>query len=149
AVRSRRLEEAINPIRQPATTELDGVPVRYVRYVSPPRPWSYGSWGAWAAPWLALALRDLRRKFDFELIHAHYAVPAGDAARRVAKRTPLVVSVHGHDVQGERAGGRTVRAALTSADLVLANSAGTAERSRRLGARETRVGHLGTDVPAT
>src|SRR5205807_151173 len=45
------------------------------------------------------------------------------------------------------AGGARVRAALTHADLVLANSAGTAERSRKLGARVTRVVHLGTDVP--
>ena len=27
-----------------------GCSVDYVRYLSPPRPWSYSSWGAWAAP---------------------------------------------------------------------------------------------------
>ena len=47
-------------------------------FVAPPRPRSYASWGAWAAPTLALALR--RKRFD--LVHAHYAAPAGDAVRR-------------------------------------------------------------------
>jgi len=62
AIRSRRPDRALSPIRQPPTAELDGVPVLYARYVSPPRPWSYRSWGAWAAPWLARALREIRRE---------------------------------------------------------------------------------------
>jgi teichuronic acid biosynthesis glycosyltransferase TuaC len=147
SLRSRRLDRALEPLRQPSSAELDGVPIRYVRYVSPPRPLSYGSWGAWAAPWLGRALRAVRDEFEFELIHAHYAVPAGDAVRRSARDVPLVVSVHGHDVQGRRAGGPAVRTALAHADLVLANSAGTADRSARVGARATQVVHLGTDIP--
>ena len=82
------------------------------------------------------------------MIHAHYAVPAGDAVRRVAPEVPLVVSVHGHDVQGAGAGSNNVRSTLAHARLVLANSAGTAARSAALGARRTRVVHLGADVPA-
>ncbi len=148
ALRTGDLRAALAPIRQPATAELDGVRVRYVRYLSPPRPVSYGSWGVWAAPVLARALRRIRRGFPFELVHAHYAVPAGDAVRRVARRVPLVVSVHGHDVQGPGAGGRNVRATLERANLVLANSEGTARRCSALGANATRVVHLGTDLPA-
>jgi glycosyltransferase involved in cell wall biosynthesis len=148
ALRSRNLRAATRPLRQPPSAKLDGIPVEYVRYVSPPRPVSYRSWGAWAAPALARALRRVRRAFPFELIHAHYAVPAGDAVRRVTRRVPIIVSVHGHDVQGQGAGGRAVRAALDRADLVLANSAGTAARCRTLGARDTRVVHLGTDIPS-
>ena len=147
ALRARRLDVALTPLHQPAATQLDGIPVQYVRYLSPPRPVSYGAWGAWAAPALRHALRRIRRTFPYDLIHAHYAVPAGDAVRRVAGRAPIVVSVHGHDVQGRHAGGRTVRAALQRADLVLANSAGTAARCRALGSRATRVVHLGTDLP--
>jgi glycosyltransferase involved in cell wall biosynthesis len=84
------------------------------------------------------------------LIHAHYAVPAGDAVSRVAPRTPLVVSVHGGDlysVGSGRAGGRAVRSTLAHARLVLANSAGTARRCAEHGARQTRVVHLGAEVP--
>jgi teichuronic acid biosynthesis glycosyltransferase TuaC len=46
------------------------------------------------------------------------------------------------------AGERAVRGALGHARLVLANSAGIAERCRELGAARTRVVHLGTDLPA-
>jgi glycosyltransferase involved in cell wall biosynthesis len=136
-------------LHQPSSSDLDGLKIEYLRYLSPPRPWSYTSWGAWAAPALAARLRRLRRSFRFDLVHAHYAVPAGDAVRRAAPRAPLLVSVHGHDVYGKLASSRTVGAALAHARIVLANSAGTARRSCEQGARATRVVHLGADVPPT
>ncbi len=147
AVRRFDLESARSVIGQPAQAELDGLRVDYVRYLSPPRRFSYDAWGAWAAPPLRRALIRIHREFPFELIHAHYAVPAGDAVRRAAPSWPLIVSVHGHDVQGEGSGGGAVRATLEHARLVLANSAGTEQRCRSLGAQATRVVHLGTDLP--
>lgn len=145
---ARGMRDAIG---QPAREQLDGLDVRYVRYVSPPRPRSYAYWGAWAAPTLGRALRSLRQEFAYDLIHAHYAVPAGDAVRRVAPQTPLVISVHGGDVLGtalrSAAGERSVRKALGHARGVLANSADTARRCDSYGARATRVVHLGTDLP--
>ncbi|HWF73957.1 MAG TPA: glycosyltransferase, partial [Solirubrobacteraceae bacterium] len=149
AVRALDLAALARAARQPPRAELDGIEVRYVRYLSPPRPWSYGAWGMWAAPALARALRDLRRTFPFDLVHAHYAVPAGDAVRRLAPRVPLVVSVHGGDVYATSAGvigARAVRATLAHARLVLANSAGTARRCAEHGARATRVVHLGAEI---
>lgn len=132
---------------QPRREQLDGIRIDYLRYLSPPRPWSYSTWGAWAAPALRRTLPRLRREFPFELAHAHYAVPAGDALRRAAPKVPLVVSVHGGDVHGSHAGSQAVRSTLGHARLVLANSAGTARRCEQRGARRTRVVHLGTEIP--
>jgi glycosyltransferase involved in cell wall biosynthesis len=79
-------------------------------------------------------------------------VPAGEAVRRAGLKAPLVVSVHGGDVfhtaPGSPAGAAAVRAALGRARFVIANSAGIEARCRALGARETRVVRLGTDLPA-
>jgi teichuronic acid biosynthesis glycosyltransferase TuaC len=148
AVRSRDPRALVAPLRQPLRTELDGLDVRYVPFLAPPRPRAYGHWGAWAAPSLAIALRALR---PFDLVHAHYAAPAGDAVRRARPGVPVVVSVHGGDVLGlarmSAAGEAAVRAGLGHADLVLANSGAIAERCRTLGAGDTRVVHLGTDLP--
>jgi teichuronic acid biosynthesis glycosyltransferase TuaC len=142
----------VAPLRQPRHAELDGLAVEYVPFLAPPRSRSYGSWSRWAAPTLKRALTRLRREFAFDLVHAHYAAPAGDAVRRAAPGVPTVVSVHGGDVlsvaQTSRAGDRAVRAGLANARLVLANSHGIADRCRALGAREARVVHLGTDLPA-
>src|SRR5947208_5412226 len=44
-------------LSQPHRVRLDGLPVTYVRYVSPSRARSYARWGAWAAPALRLAVR--------------------------------------------------------------------------------------------
>ena len=130
----------------------DGLPVTYVPYVSPPRWRSYHAWGAWAAPALTLALRRLHHRVGIDVIHAHNAVPAGDAVRRVGLRAPLVVSVHGGDVlytaHRSAAGRAAVARGLGAARLVLANSRGIAELAREHGAREVRVVHLGTDLPA-
>ena len=132
-------------VRQPRDTELDGVPVRYAPFVSPPRGPTYGAWGAWAAPALRRALRGLG---PFDVVHAHNAVPPGDAVRRLGLSLPLVVSVHGGDVFHTAERSLNVARTFTAARLVLANSAGTGELARRHGARDVRVVRLGTDVPA-
>jgi teichuronic acid biosynthesis glycosyltransferase TuaC len=136
---------------QPLRATLDGIPIAYVPFLAPPRPRSYGGWGRWAAPPLAVALRALRRSFPYDLVHAHNAVPAGDAVRRARIAAPLVVSVHGGDVfhtaTRSQRGTEAVRAALLQARLVLANSAGIERRCHVLGARTTRVVHLGSDLP--
>jgi teichuronic acid biosynthesis glycosyltransferase TuaC len=136
---------------QPRHTTLDGIEVEYVRFVAPPRPRAYGSWGAWAAPSLTRALRRLRGRFPFDLVHAHNAVPAGDAVLRAGGGVPLVVSVHGSDVffaaPSFASGRAAVRSAFERARLVLANSEGVEAAARALGARRTRVVHLGTDLP--
>jgi teichuronic acid biosynthesis glycosyltransferase TuaC len=150
------VRELARLVREPRTQTLDGLPVTYVPYVSPLRQRSYENWGAWAAPTLGLALHRLRGSFPFDLIHAHNAVPAGDAVRRVGTGpypfdVPLIVSVHGGDVlytagRGT-AGAEAVARGLGAARLVLANSQGIAELSRAQGATETQVVHLGADLP--
>ncbi len=140
-------------LREPRHQVRDGLPVSYIPYVSPPRWRSYPSWGAWAAPALGVALRRLRRRTGFELIHAHNAVPAGDAVRRAGLDLPLVVSVHGGDVlytaPRSPAGRAAVARGLGAAQLVLANSRGIAELARADGAQAVRVVHLGADPPST
>ena len=149
---SRRPARILRAVREPLRERRDGLEVLRVPFLAPPRPLAYGSWGAFAAPSLALALRRLRRRFPYDLVHAHYAAPAADAVLRSGERTPLVVSVHGGDVLGlierwPRFGRPAVSRALARARLVLANSAGIEARCRALGARSTRVLHLGTDLP--
>lgn len=152
AVKRGDLAAARAALRQPRHAELDGIEITYVPYLSPPRPWSYGAWGAYAAPPLRRVLRRLHDRFPFDLIHAHYAVPAGDAVRRALPDVPLVVSVHGGDVlataQRSAYARRTVARTFAHAQLVLANSAGTERRCQALGAHATTVVHLGTDLPA-
>ncbi len=150
--------DLVSLLREPRKQTHDGLRIAYVPYVSPLRERSYAAWGAWAAPALGLALRRLRRSFQFDLIHAHNAVPAGDAVRRVraqARSTdvPLVISVHGGDLYYTAArsstGAAAVARGLGAAGLVLANSQGIAELSRAHGAGETRVVHLGAELPDT
>jgi teichuronic acid biosynthesis glycosyltransferase TuaC len=143
--------------RPPGDGILDGVPVRYVRFLSPPRPLSYASWGRWAARPLARALDRLWSEAPLDLIHAHYAVPAGDAvlswfASR-GRRVPLVVSVHGGDLSYAAArsarGRATVARVLRSADAVVANSDVTRRGIDALTGPLARlqVIHPGADLP--
>ncbi len=148
---------------EPHRQTHDGLEVTYVRYVSPPRSRSYPAWGVWAAPALGLALRRLRHSFDYDLVHAHNAVPAGDAIRQAARHTlrrpfrrapgiPLVISVHGGDVlytaPRSVAGRDAVGRVLKSATTVLANSRGIALLASSYGAADVRVVHLGADLPS-
>jgi teichuronic acid biosynthesis glycosyltransferase TuaC len=136
-------------LQQPRREERDGLDVRYLKFLSPPRGRSYAQWGAWAAPGLALELRRIRRTFPYDLIHAHYAIPAADAVLRARDHAPLVVSEHGGDVfhTAHLAAGRArVTNAFRNAKIVLANSIGIERACRELGAARTKVVHLGTDL---
>ncbi len=138
-------------LSEPRMQVRDGIEVHYVPFVSPPRERSYPAWGAWAAPALAVALRRHARNVGIDLIHAHNAVPAADAVRRARLRVPMIVSIHGGDVlytaHRFAAGDAAVRGSLKAARLVIANSRGIAELAGAHGAAETRVVHLGADLP--
>jgi glycosyltransferase involved in cell wall biosynthesis len=135
-------------LKQPRTEVRDGIEVRYVRYLSPPRSAGYARWHRWARRPLAKAL-DRARPFD--LVHAHYAHLAGAAALpwTEANHVPLVVSVHGGDVIVP-ALARTSAAALRGAKVVMCNSRGSERRAAAIAGRDEnmRVVHLGSDVPA-
>ena len=149
---------AIEPVRAARARrgrgELDGIPVEYVSFVSPPRELSYAHWHRWARRPLARAL-DRARPFD--LVHAHYALPAGGAAYpwAAAHSVPLVVSVHGGDVLSPLFAAPSTRAEMSrvlhGSAAVLANSSATLRRAAALAGRDDhmRVVHLGADVPAT
>jgi glycosyltransferase involved in cell wall biosynthesis len=139
----------------PRETVLDGIPVRYVRFLAPPRPLAYETWARWAAPPLRRALDDLAREWPFDLVHAHYAVPAGGAVVRWMDRRgrlPLVVSVHGGDLsfpaRRPAAWASAVGSALRSADAVVANSEATRRGIAELAGPLPRVEtvHLGADL---
>src|SRR5258708_40370783 len=72
-------------LAQPGREQRDGLTVRYLNYVSPPRKRGYARWARWAAPELR---RALRRAGPFDLIHAHNAVPAGGAGLRGLMKPP-------------------------------------------------------------
>lgn len=110
---------------------------------------------------IALQLRMLRRRFDFDLVHAH-GLAAAESVRRARLGVPVVVSVYGPDVFGAAAGRESFNGstaaraavigapspALRFARLTLAGSEGATALARARGARETRVVHLGADLPA-
>jgi teichuronic acid biosynthesis glycosyltransferase TuaC len=142
--------------QQPTRDELDGIEVRYVRFMAGDRDRTYATWHARAAGPLGEALAQLHRKWPFDLIHAHYALPAGGAALPFAREReiPIVISVHGGDVLGPLMQTVDARArvwsVLSSAAEVLCNSRATLARvSGRLSDDERlRVVHLGADPPA-
>jgi teichuronic acid biosynthesis glycosyltransferase TuaC len=145
----RDLSAMVALARQPRRGSLDGLAVRYVRYVSPPRGRSYARWGAWAAPALR---RALVAEGSFDLIHTHNAVPAGDAVVRCGFEIPIVTSIHGGDVLWTTSrvprGREAVERVLGASRLVLANSTGVERLAQAHGAQRTRVVHLGADLPA-
>lgn len=137
--------------------ELEGVRVNPVPFAAPPRPWSYGSWGYWAAPALGRALRHLRLSWPFDLVHAHCITPAGYAAVRWARRAgaPVAVSAHGPDMinvpDRSRFARSASRIALREADLVIANSRWAERRCAAIAGRtlpRSTVIHLGAELPS-
>ncbi len=141
----------------------DGLPVDPVPFLAPPRPWSYGLWGHWAAPSLAIALTRLWRRWPFDVIHAHSLVPTGFAAASWIRRArrlgiepvpALVTSTHGADVihipYASRPARRATESVLRDAAIVVANSRWAARRCEEIAGHpvESRVVHFGTELPS-
>jgi glycosyltransferase involved in cell wall biosynthesis len=107
------------------------------------------------APSLGRALDRLRAEWPFDLVHAHLIAPTGYAASRWRRRggTPLVVSAHGPDMinvpELSAVARKACVRALTSADLLMANSVWAERRCEEIAGRAltSEVVHLGTDVP--
>jgi glycosyltransferase involved in cell wall biosynthesis len=135
---------------------MDGIVVVPVPFLAPPRPISYGSWGYWISPTLGLALDRLHAGWRFDVLHAHCLAPAGHAAARWMARCAdppaFVVSAHGPDMfsvpDKSSVGRRACLAALSAADLVLANSRWAAARCEQIAGRSlpVTVVHLGATV---
>ena len=140
---------------QPRRETRDGVQVEYVRFLAPPRDRSYVNWDRWARRPLERALAKLDSEWPIDVVHAHYALPAGRAARgwAAAHDKPLVVSVHGGDVHGPLLKGDVARGrigeVLRDAAAVLCNSADTLTRAEALtgGSMRGRVVRLGAQPP--
>lgn len=85
----------------PRQRNLGGIVVRSPRCLTLPRATLFELTG-WAY-WLGArkSVSDLAQDLDFDLIHAHTTLPDGFAATRFAHRLgiPLVITVHGYDVQ--------------------------------------------------
>ena len=119
---------------------LDGLEVRYPRYLSLPRRLFFAS--IWRR-YLAALQRAVGPVPD--LIHAHLAYPDGLAAVEHGRRLnrPVVISVHGHDVreipQARSSWRALVARALAGAELVIASSGDVRERVRELGVADDRI----------
>jgi glycosyltransferase involved in cell wall biosynthesis len=104
-------------------------------------------------PWLALALPLLLLSFaraarraarDADVVHAHW-LPAG--AVGLATRRPVVLTVHGTDLELARRAPLLARAILRRMRVVLAVSKALAGEARRLGAGDVRVVPNGVALP--
>ncbi|MEA2374062.1 MAG: hypothetical protein QOD53_525 [Thermoleophilaceae bacterium] len=131
--------------QQPRHDLLDGIEVEYVRFVSPPRESGYGGWHRWARRPLERALGRLHAAAPIDLVHAHYALPAGAAARGWAAEhgLPLVVSLHGGDllapILAAPATRATVAEVLRASAGVMANSRGVLELAASLAGSDERM----------
>jgi len=149
AVVRGRPGEALAELRaaasQPRRDVLDGIEVEYVRFLAPPRERSYARWHRGAARPLARALDRLHAAEPLDLVHAHYALPAGGAVLPWAGRNgvPLVVSVHGGDLLSPLLAGDAARAAvgevLRGASLTLANSRAMLDRAAAIAGSSDRM----------
>ena len=79
----------------------EGIEVYYPRYLEFPRNLFFGSSGKRMYFGIRKLVDELYQDFEFDIIHAHVALPDGFAAMMLNRRynKPLVVTVHGQDLQ--------------------------------------------------
>jgi teichuronic acid biosynthesis glycosyltransferase TuaC len=116
--------------QKPRQAVRDGIVAEYPRVIQPPRRLLFDRLGDLA--YRSVCSLPSVTAGDYDLLHAHQALPDGALAQRLAAdlRVPCVVTVHGADVyQHFRMGGAVARRAknvLVHADAVMANSSAVA-----------------------
>lgn len=85
----------------PQSYVWDGVEVFYPRYAALPRAWLFATSGLRMYQGIRGTVEKICRKFAFDLIHAHVALPDGYAGALLAQDfgKPLVITIHGQDLQ--------------------------------------------------
>lgn len=85
----------------PEEAVWDGIQVYYPRYLVFPRAWFFASSGRRMYRGIKRIVETIYRKFPFDLVHAHVALPDGYAGAALVEDLgcPLVVTIHGQDLQ--------------------------------------------------
>ncbi|BCB05760.1 glycosyltransferase [Bacillus sp. KH172YL63] len=83
----------------PKTDVRDGVKIYHPRYLSLPRNILFERNGDHMYKGIKHLVNEVKQDFDFDVIHAHVALPDGVAANLVSKDlgVPYVVTIHGED----------------------------------------------------
>ena len=79
----------------------EGINVWHPRCVTFPRAWFFASSGQRMYEGIKDVVAKIYKEFQFDLIHAHVALPDGYAGMKVAQKykKPLIVNIHGQDFQ--------------------------------------------------
>jgi glycosyltransferase involved in cell wall biosynthesis len=139
----------------PTNNVVAGVEVFYPRYTSLPRPIFHALWGFCAYPFVVRLLRDCYQQQPFDLIHAHYANPAGIIALLARRwlKIPVVLTIHGADIhytaQQNRLGASIIRWVFRQVDMITANSQWTRKQIIELNGdpQKTEIVRLGANHP--
>jgi len=138
--------------KMPRSEVFGGLTVDRPRYPLPPKVGGYFH-PQLMAPTLLKSARRLRKKFQFDLIDAHFVYAAGAAATKVAKTLgiPICLTGRGEDMlrfPSMPFKGKRIRWALQNADAFVGVSRQIAEAMRTHGANPTRVATIpnGVDV---
>ena len=85
----------------PEKTVYEGINIWYPRYLTFPRAWFFASSGQRMYWGIKDVVANIYQKFQFDLIHAHVALPDGYAGMKVAQKykKPFIVTIHGQDLQ--------------------------------------------------
>lgn len=85
----------------PYSDEVDGIEVFYPRYIEFPRGllMEYSGYSMYRG--INKAIDKIYQKFNFDIIHAHVALPDGFASMLISKKynKPNIVTIHGQDLQ--------------------------------------------------
>ena len=85
----------------PEKTVYEGINIWYSRYLTFPRACFFASSGQRMYLGIKDVVSKIYQKFQFDLIHAHVALPDGYAGMKIAQKykKPLIVNIHGQDFQ--------------------------------------------------
>ena len=85
----------------PKRTIYEGINIWHPRYLAFPRSWFFASSGKRMYYGMRNLVTKIYQEFQFDLVHAHVALPDGFSAIMLSKafNKPFIVTIHGEDLQ--------------------------------------------------
>ncbi|MCU9810320.1 glycosyltransferase [Paraclostridium sp. AKS81] len=132
--------------------KIEGIDVYYPRMITIPRNIMIEKSGSVYFYSIKKLVEEIKKSFEFDLIHAHVALPDGYAANVIGKKynKPVILTIHGKDIYGtvnlnEKAQ-NSVKAALNKCDRLVVVSDKLKELTSKYTNKNINVIENGVDL---
>lgn len=131
-----------NYSKNPKKITWDNIEVHYPHYIAPPKGLFFSFSGRLMYQGVRNTVNKIHKKFKFDIIHSHVALPDGYAGMLIAKKykKPLIVTIHGQDLQQTISKNKECKRRIKEVINFSKKTIVVSDKLKRIGNKELNIG---------